>query len=106
MDTVKVNTYNQMIAELDDEHATKLSNEAEPTGNNAAIYDELAKRMLAQRDYENNRRKLVELRDDAIGASLAVEQYLTPKKVVSKFEVDKGTFKPDTSLNPLGGKTL
>lgn len=98
MDNLKVNTYNQMIAELDNEHAAKSANEAELTGNNAAIYDELAKRMLTQRDYEDKRRKLVELRDDAIGVSPAVEQYLNPQKVVSKFEVDKGTFKPDTSL--------
>jgi hypothetical protein len=105
-DEQKFNTYSDMIADLDREHSETLAAQDKPTGDRAEIYTEVSRRIIKQNEYELKRQKLVELRDDAMGVSPAVEAFLNPKKIESKFDVDSGKTKIDDSLNPLGGKKL
>lgn len=103
---INYKVYTQMIKELDEAHEQELKSQLEITGNNLERYNETGRRMKIQSDYEYRRKALEELQADALGVSPAVEAYLKPEIPVSKFEVEKGNYTIDNSLNTLGGKKL
>lgn len=106
MNADKVKLYQSMIDKLDQEHEAKLNAQPIQNGNRQAVYEQVSKRMVAQKAYQDERAKLVSLRDDAIGISPAVAKFLNPEVTPSKFELDAGRTKEDDSLSPLGGKVI
>lgn len=106
MNADKVKLYQSMIDKLDQEHEAKLNAQPIQKGNRREVYDQVSKRMLDQKAYQDERAKLVSLLNDAIGVSPAVKQFLNPEPTLSKFDVDEGREKEDDSLTPLGGKVI
>jgi hypothetical protein len=97
--------YQAMIDELDVKHKELLDSQPEVTGNQKDIFTTVSQRMLAEKQYLDERQKLIELRNEATEVSPAVAEYLKPKKVESKFDLDSGTTTIDNS-NIMEGKKL
>lgn len=102
----KVEMYNLMIEQLDNEYAETLKAQEISAGNQNEVFGQVAKNMVAEQTYQRERHRLVNLKNEATPLSSGVEKFINPGKVESKFEVDAGTSKVDNSLNPLGGKKL
>lgn len=107
-DKAMIDVYNKMINDLDNEFQSARENQEKLVGNQRDVFQGVGENMLAARKYQQQRDNLVKLRDDIIGVSPAVAAFLdkTKKPPVSKFDVDAGTVKVDTSMNPLGGKEV
>ncbi len=102
--STKVEFYNSMIEELDQERAKFKESQPIATGTQIEVYRQVGKNMLLEIEYLKDRAKLVRLRDDAIGVSPGVQAYLNPKKIESKIDLDNGTAKIDNSLYTTGKK--
>lgn len=101
--------YNKQIEDLDNEFQTFKESQTEIGGNQSQIFQRVGENMLAERKYQEQRDNLVRLRDDIVGVSPAIEAFLDKTKKpleFSKFDVDSGKAKIDTSMNPLGGKEV
>ncbi|WP_286860512.1 hypothetical protein [Proteiniphilum sp. UBA5510] len=98
--------YQSMIDELDRENEARLNGQPIQNGTRREVYEQVSKRMLDQKAYQDERAKLVSLREDAIGISPAVAKFLNPEVTPTKFDVDAGTVEIDTSLSPLGGRVI
>lgn len=100
----------KLIAALDAEIAALDKSFVEvdiKQGNQAEIYDQVAKRAYNQTSYESKRSRLVKLRNELEGPSPAVQNFLKGEtKVESKFDVEAGKAKIDNSLFPLGGRSI
>ena len=107
MENQKAEFYKAMIQQLDNEHNELLANQPDATGNNKAVYETIASRMVAQNNYRIQREKLVKALEEAEGPSPEVAAFIAPQKPpVSKFDLDSGAAQLDTSLNPLGGRAI
>lgn len=94
------------IFELDKAQVEKLESK-NTTGNKAAIYGTVAQNMVDTRNYEIERQRLVKLRDDTLGVSQSVTDFLNSKpQFASKLDVQEGRAEIDDSLEPLGGKAI
>lgn len=108
-DRAMVDIYNKMINDLDNEFQSARENQAAISGNQRDVFQRVGENILAERRYQEQRDNLVKLRDDIVGVSPVVEAFLDKTKnplEVSKFDVDAGKVKVDTSMNPLGGKEV
>lgn len=105
-DKAMVDIYNKMINDLDNEFQSAMESQEKIAGNQKEVFQRVGENMLAEKKYQEQRSNIVKLRDDIIGVSPAVEAFLHKKEPVSKFDVDAGKAKIDTSMNPLGGKEL
>lgn len=103
---MKTEIYESMILELDQKHSESLANQEPVTGTHLEVHNAVAQRMVDQNNYQIERQKLVELKNDSRPLSKGVQDFLNPQRVVSKFDVDLGAVKIDNSLQPLGGKIL
>jgi hypothetical protein len=61
---------------------------------------------VADREYQTKRSRYLETINEEEEVSSGVANFLKKDEPVSKFDVDEGRAKPDTSLNPLGGKQI
>lgn len=94
------------ISELDKKHREKLESQ-NITGNKAEIYGSVAQNIVDQRNYEIERQRLVQLRENTIGISPEVAEFLNPKPpMMGKLDVEAEKVEDDNSLNPYGGKEL
>lgn len=108
-DKAMVDIYNKMINDLDNEFQSARENQAAISGNQRDVFQRVGENMLDERKYQEQRDNLVRLRDDIVGVSPAIEAFLDKTKKpleFSKFDVDSGKAKIDTSMNPLGGKEV
>lgn len=93
------------ISELDKKHREKLESQ-NITGNKATVYNTVAKNMVDQRNYEIERQRLVQLRENTIGISPEVAEFLNPKPpmagkldvIESKAEIDRSIETPGKEL--------
>lgn len=99
---MKTELLNSMITELDQKHNDAIAKQETPNGTNLDIQNQVAQNMVSQRNYEVERKKLVKMRDESIAVSPGVLNFLAPKKVESKFDVENGTAKIDNSLQMEG----
>jgi len=99
---MKTEFLDHLIAELDQNHKDAISNQETATGNKLEVYTQVSRNMSIQRNYENDRTKLVKMRNESVPISKGVQDFLAPKKVESKFDVENGTAKIDTSLETQG----
>lgn len=90
------------IQELDKNHFDAIANQEAPNGTNFEVHSRVAQNMVNQRAYEIQRKNLVQMRDNSMGVSPGVLDFLAPKKVESKFDVENGTAKIDNSLQMEG----
>ena len=98
----KLKLYQGMIADLDREHAEFLAQPI-PQGNQAEVYRQVQKNAITDLRYREKRRQLEKAISDLTPVSPAVEAYLNPIKIYSKFDVLEGVTEPD---NQLQGKEL
>lgn len=105
-DELMVKTYDAMIDELKKQRQEVLDRQEAPTGNSAEMFQQLGERVREEAEYRKRLSAYTRLRDEALGMSSTIKDYLNPKPTVSKFDVDAGKVKEDNSLNPLGGKKL
>lgn len=108
-DKAMVDIYDKMISDLDNEFQSARESQEKLVGSQSEVFQRVGENMLAARKYQQQRDNLVKLRDDIVGVSPVVEAFLDKTKnplEVSKFDVDAGKVKVDTSMNPLGGKEV
>ena len=107
MSIKKQEIYKAMIEDLDAKFIAGQTNQQAATGNQNQVFGEVGKRMSERRTYEIERDRLVKLMHEAEGPSPAVAAFIGPQDPpASKFDLDNGTDKIDTSLQPLGGKQI
>jgi hypothetical protein len=80
----------------------QIANQETPNSTNLEVHNRAAQNMVHQRNYENHRKKLVEMRNDSTEVSTAVLDFLSPTKTESKFDVENGTAKINYSLKKEG----
>ena len=103
----KIELIKASIEQLDSERKAALEAQERATGNQHEVFTAVASRAVAEGEYLRKRKTLVGMLDDAIGVSPAVEAFLNPgKPIETKFDLDSGKTKIDTSLQPLGGKAV
>lgn len=98
----KVQLIDAKIQDLDKNHNDAIANQETPNGTNFEVHSRVAQNMVSQRAYEIERKNLVQFRNDSMGVSPGVLEFLAPKKVESKFDVENGTAKIDNSLQMEG----
>jgi hypothetical protein len=99
---MKTELYESMIEDLDNNHNELMKSQEMATGTKFEIRSIIAQRMVEQSKYEKDRRALVQLRNDSMPLSKGMQEWLAPKKIESKFDVENGTAKIDTSLETQG----
>lgn len=82
--TEKEKFYQAKIDELDKAHNELLASQKEATGNQNEVFTTVSQRMMEGKKYEEDRMKLIELRNASAEVSSAVTDYLTNKKVEGK----------------------
>jgi hypothetical protein len=101
-----VDYYDQLIENLDSEEVQRHRETVVAIGNQREVYQQVGESMRAELSYQNKRHELVRLREQYKEVSPNVQAFLTKKPIETKFDVDSGKAKLDTSLNPLGGKEV
>jgi hypothetical protein len=107
MSKVKADSYRELLAKLEADYQKEVESREMATGNQNEVYAAVGKRALADRDYQEKRQRYLQAINDEDELSPAVAEFIKPKEApASKFDVDSGKAKPDTSMNPLGGKQI
>lgn len=104
-----VEMYKKQIADLETEYYTAKENQAAIRGSQADVYQRVGQNLMAEKEFQDKKMFLENAIADIVGVSDGVTAFLdTNKKPLehSKFDVDAGRAKIDTSMNPLGGKEL
>jgi len=106
--------YNQIISELDRQHFTELEAREYQAMNQKDLFQMIGENAVKRAEYERKREMLVRQRDDVIGVSDHIREYLESRKEnpnrkrepldFSKFDVDSGDTTVDNSLLMLGKK--
>jgi hypothetical protein len=66
------------ILELDQMHRDAIANQETTNDNKLEIYNQVAQNMSSQRNYENERKKLVVMLNELIPLSKGVQDFLSP----------------------------
>ena len=104
-----VEQYKKQIADLEKEYYTAKENQQPIRGNQASIYQQVGQNLMADKEFHDKKMFLENAIADIVGVSDSVTTFLDNSKKPlehSKFDVDAGSVKVDTSLNPFGGKEL
>lgn len=98
-----VENFNKMIEELDNEY-NELCNQEVGNETKDEIFQRIGKKAIMEQQYHQRRSELVKFRDDTLGISAGVASFLEKKPTESKFDIDNGTIKKETS--PFDGKAI
>jgi hypothetical protein len=105
MSKEKAQIYREMLSKLESEYQADVESREMATGNQQAIYAEVGRRIVADKEYQTKRSRYLEAINEEEEVSSGVTSFLKKDEPVSKFDFDNGKAKDD-SMNPLSGKRI
>lgn len=106
MSKEKAEIYRELLAKLDADYQKEVESREMATGDQAAVFSEVGRRTVADREYQTKRQQYLQVINDEDEVSSGVANFIKKDEPVSKFDVDSGKAKLDNSLNPLSGKQI
>lgn len=104
-----IEIYKKQIADLEKEYYSAKENQTIIEGSQAEVYQRVGQNLMAEKEFQDEKRFLENAIADIVGVSDSVTAFLDANKKpleYSKFDVDAESARVDSSLNPLGGKAL